>query len=153
MLDSHTLEQVISNAIAVHSLAADLYTDLKNRTEDPRVEMLLEDMARHDTRMKTVLQQFLNRVEPRILNTYLKYTLEKEPGALMASVTPESDNLAISDVGALGQVVHDYLIDLFEHAGRGCAGGGCKELLAHLLQLEKAERRTFARAVLSTREF
>lgn len=152
MLNSQTLEQVISNAIEVHALSAQLYTALQDRTEDPRVRMLLEDLTRHEIRMTTVLRQIVGRLEPRILNTYLKYTLEKEPTVFIASVTPEGSNLSIADIGSLGQVIHQYLTDLFEHAHRGCAGDNPKELLAHLLQLEKSERRTFARAVLSTRE-
>lgn len=152
MRNSHTLEQVICNAIEVHALSAELYSALVKRTEDPRVRMLLEDMTRHETRMTTVLRQFIGRVEPRILKTYLKHTLEKEPKAFIASLAPEGDNLSIADIGSLGQAIHQYLTDLFEHAHRGCAAGGSKELLAHLLQLELSERRTFARAVLSTRE-
>lgn len=151
--NAHTLEHVISNGIAVHTLAAELCKKLKHRTEDPRVSMLLEDMVRHDSRMKTVLRQLADRVEPRVLETYLKHTLKQPPKTFIDSLTPESHNLSIEDIGALGQKIHTYLTDLFEHAARGCSSSSCSELLNHLVQLERAEHRTFSRAVLSTREF
>lgn len=153
MKNFETLEQVISNGIAVHVLASQLYKKLQNRTEDPRARLLLEDMVRHDSRMKTVVRQFADRVEPRVLAAYLQYTLEEQPKTFIKSVAPQSNNLTVADIGTLGQQVHLYLTNLFESALRECGSEGGRELLTNLLQLEQAEYRTFSRAVLSTREF
>jgi len=152
MKNFETLEQVISNAIAVHVLAAQLYKKLATRTEDPRARMLLEDMARHDSRMKTVLRQFADRVAPRVLATYLQYTLEEAPKTFIKSVTPPTSNLELEEVSRLGQSVHIYLTELFDNALRECGSEGGRELLGNLLQLEQAEYRTFSRSVVSTRE-
>lgn len=152
MRNSHTLEQVIENAVAVHSLAADLYQQLRHRTTDERVAMLLDDMAAHDLRMKAVLAEMLTRIEQRALDTHMKYTLEEDPQEFLASVAPQGTSLTVQDIGALGQAVHDYLTQLIEHAWNRCAAETCQKWLKDILQLEEAERRNFSRAVLSTQE-
>lgn len=152
MRNSHTLEQVISNAIAVHAQAAELYLGLRHRTQDSRVELLLENMAAHDVRMKEVLAEMMDRIEARALDTYMKYTLEEDPQEFLASVAVDGDSLTVEDIGALGQAVHEYLIQLIEHASDNCAAETCQKWLQDILQLEQAERRTFSRAVLSTQE-
>lgn len=152
MRNSHTLEQVISNAITVHAQAAELYLQLRRRTQDSRVELLLENMAAHDLRMKEVLAEMINRIETRALDTYMKYTLEEDPREFLASVAVEGDSLTVEDIGALGQAVHDYLTQLIEHASSHCAAETCQKWLQDILQLEEAERRNFSRAVLSTQE-
>ncbi len=152
MKNFETLEQVISNGIAIHVLASQLYKKLQGRTEDPRARLLLEDMARHDSRMKTVVRQFADRVEPRVLATYLQYTLEEQPKGFIKSVTPPGTALTVEDISILGQKVHEYLTNLFENALRECDSEGGRELLSNILQLEQAEHRTFSRSVVSIRE-
>lgn len=152
MRNSHTLEQVLSNAITVHGRAADIYQQLRQRTTDERVALLLDDMAAHDLRMKDVITEMMTRIEQRALDTHMKYTLEEDPEEFLASAIPDSANLTVEEVGALGQSVHDYLTQLIEHAWSRCAAETCQKWLKDVLQLEEAERRNFSRAVLSAQE-
>lgn len=134
-----TLEDVINNAIIVHTLAAGLFRKLDARAAEPRGKFLLEDMANHSDRMQKLIADFKARTAPGALSTYIQYTLEEPPKAFISAVTPTREALTVTDISQLGQEVHHYLVGLLEGVRREVGSSEAHELLKDLLQLEVAE--------------
>ncbi len=134
-----TLEDVIDNAITVHTLAAGLFRKLGVRAGEPRGQFLLEDMANHSDRMQKLIGEFKERTAPEALNTYIQYTLEEPPKAFISAVTPTRETLTVTDISQLGQEIHHYLVGLLEGVQREMGSSEAHELLRDLLQLEVAE--------------
>lgn len=139
-----TLENLLHNAIDIHHRAGLLYRSLATSSTDERCHMLLDEMAGKEDQMATLIKEFAERAQPRILNTYLQYTLEENPEDMIAAAAPEGA-VTITEIGELGQKLHSYQIGLMEGALREVASGDACEILQDILQLEKAEGRAFTR--------
>ena len=139
-----TLESLIHNSIDIHHQAAELYRSLENESSDERCRILLGEMAGKELEMAKLLEEFIQRTSPGILNTYMQYTLEEDPHDLVAAARAEGA-ATVEQIGSLGQKLHGYQINLMEGALQEVASEEALELLGDLLQLEKAEGRAFTR--------
>lgn len=141
----NSLGQLIDNAIEVHHLSAPLYHSMLRKTSDPRYEELLEQMSENEVRMADLLEEMVERTDDDILDTRLQYTREQEPQDFIDSITPEANELSLQQIGRLGEQLHGYLIELLEGASQKIPSTKGEELLQDILQLEKAEGRSFSR--------
>lgn len=139
-----TLESLIHNSIDIHHQAAELYRSLENESSDERCRILLGEMAGKELEMAKLLEEFIQRTSPGILNTYMQYTLEEDPHDLVAAARAEGA-ATVEQIGSLGQKLHGYQINLMEGALHEVTSEEALELLGDLLQLEKAEGRAFTR--------
>lgn len=140
----NTLESLVHNSIDIHHQAAELYRSLENESSDERCRILLGEMAGKELEMAKLLEEFIQRTSPGILNTYMQYTLEEDPNDLVAAARAEGA-ATVEQIGSLGQKLHGYQINLMEGALHEVASEEALELLEDLLQLEKAEGRAFTR--------
>lgn len=139
-----TLGHLLDNAVDTHRKAARLYVSLSIKAGDPRCRMLLEDMASYEFRMAKLVNQFVRQAQPVALDTYMQYTVEESPQALIREQAPDADQPTLKQISQMGQNLHEYQINLLEVARRELGGQEALELLDNLLQLEKAEGRSFA---------
>ncbi len=140
-----TLGHLIENAADIHRKAAALFLDLSDKVADPRGQMLLEEMVKDESRMEKLLREFIEQAGPGTLNTYMQYTLEEAPEKFIQSLIQPGDHLHLEKISEMGQAVHLYMVDLMDEASREVGSEVARELIADLLQLERAEGRTFTR--------
>ncbi|MDO8860309.1 hypothetical protein Q6D67_01245 [Haliea sp. E1-2-M8] len=141
----HSLAHLIENAIEVHHLSAPLYESLQHKTGDPPCKELLKQMAENEARMANQLEEMVERADDDILDTRLQYAREQVPQEFIDSITPETDELSLEQIGRLGEQLHGYLIELLEGASHKIPSTQGEELLQNIMQLEKAEGRSFSR--------
>lgn len=141
----HSLGHLIDNAVKVHHLSAPLYESLQNKTDDPRCKELLGEMADNEARMADLLEEMAEREDEDILDTRLQYTREQDPQEFIDFITPETDELSLEQIGGLGEKLHGYLVELLEGASQKIPATKGEQLLQDMLQLEKAEARSFSR--------
>lgn len=147
-----SLGHLIDNAVEIHRLSAPLYRSLQRKTSDSRCEELLAQMANNETRMAHLLEQMVARAGNDALDTRLQYTREQEPRVFIESLKPSGENLGFEQIGRLGEQLHSYLIDLLEGASDKIPCQEGEELLQDLIQLEKAEGRSFSRNINAANE-
>lgn len=140
-----SLGSLIDNAVEVHHLSAPLYESLQQRTSDPRHKKLLEEMAHNEVQMADLLERMAKQADDGVLDTRLQYTREQEPAAFIAAITPAADELDLEQIGRLGEQLHGYLVDLLEGARQSIPAEPGEELVRDIIQLEKAEGRSFTR--------
>lgn len=140
-----SLGSLLDNAIDVHHRSGPLYEGLQQKTSDPRHKQLLAQMADNEARMATLLQDMVGRTNDDILDTRLQYTRELNPQEFIASISPETNELSLEQIGRLGEQLHGYLIDLLQGARQAIPAQEGNELLQDLIQLEEAEGRSFSR--------
>lgn len=141
----NSLGHLIDNAIEVHHLSAPLYHSMLRKTSDPRHEQLLQQMADNEARMANLLEEMVERTDDDILDTRLQYTREQEPQAFIDSIAPKANEISLEQIGRLGDELHGYLIGLLEGASQKIPATEGEELLRDIIQLEKAEGRSFSR--------
>ena len=141
MKNFETVGDLVDNAIATHKEAAGLYLELRQRSEDARASLLLDYMIKHEQQMETGLKNRRRAGTPGVLGTYMQYTLEDTPSSMMAALRREHPNPNADQVGDIGLRLDNYLVDLFEGAGKEIDATHAIEFLDDLMQLEALERR------------
>lgn len=141
----NSLGHLIDNAIEFHQLGAPLYQSLQQQTGDSRHKNLLEQMANNEARMADLLEEMVGRTDDDVLDTRLQYTREHKPQEFIDSITPEATEISLEQIGRLGEQLHGYLVALLEGASQKIPATQGEELLQDIIQLEKAEGRSFSR--------
>jgi len=140
-----TAQDVLTNAQAFHYAASQFYRGLHRDSADERAKMLLLFLYEHEDKMSASLASYQQHASEGVLNTWMQYTLEQSPEHFIEQLdTPE--HMSVEQIGALGQTIDSYLLEVFEELMQTAATDDLRELFQNLMAMEIEEKHALTRA-------
>lgn len=103
---------VLENSIDFHMRTSSLYSELSQKTIDPRAKLLLNYMSIHERKLMDNQKRFNKTASKRIMDTWLQFTPEQSNQSFFNELT-YGDSLSVNDVTGIGFEIDSYLEQLY----------------------------------------
>ena len=141
-----TIEDIFDNTEKFHRYAADFYQKLDEESTNPRTNMLLSYVHKHHKAAVKELKKFTEGTPDSVLKTWVQVTLEKSPEDFFSHLSFHKD-MTHEEVGALGQQVDGYLVDVYEELSKIASTEELRTIFQNLMEMEVTRKRRLSQAV------
>jgi hypothetical protein len=137
---------------SIHRELKNYYHAIRDRTDDPRIVMLLDYMGRHEKNMRQSLEGFRRSASERVLDS----TFQFEPDELetledLTGWQPKPD-ITVDEVVATALRFDSIMRSYYRRAAEMAASESVKELFSNLVQLEKQKQQQLVRDSLALKD-
>ncbi|PWQ95255.1 hypothetical protein [Leucothrix arctica] len=141
-----TIKDIFDNTEKFHSYAADFYDKLDEESSNPRTKMLLSYVKKHHKAAVKELKKFTEHTSDAVLKTWVQVTLEKSPEDFFSHLSFHKD-MNHEEVGALGQQVDGYLVDVYDEMKDVASTDELRGIFQNLMEMEVTRKRRLSQAV------
>jgi hypothetical protein len=96
----------------LHTRTGEFYNALSNGAKNERVKLLLNTLVKHESKLSSLLQTYIQKAPDKILNTFFQFDHERNIEELFVT-NFESAQININDVEILATAFDDYFYHLY----------------------------------------
>lgn len=141
---SCTTRDLLDKVKLFHKMIGDLYEEIGNETERPRVKMMMDYLVDHEKQLGDSLNEFENSSSADILNFNFKYTPDTSLDHFFEGID-FSPSMTLSDVLNIVLDFNDRLIVIYQQLASEAESKDVSELFKSLAAMEEKDRRITVR--------
>lgn len=140
-----TVEDVLEVVTRFHQALAERFAELEQLTTSERAQLMLDYLCRHEQNLARATDQFEQDASAGLLHTWLQYSSDLQPDALLERVRSVDLN-DVSGIVPIALEVDDYLLNLYRQVADHTDSPAVREVFLSLAQVEDVERHKLSRA-------
>lgn len=141
---SCTTRDILDKIKLFHKMIGDLYEEISNETERPRVKMMMDYLVDHEKELGDSINEFEKSSSTDILNFNFKYTPDTSLDHFFEGID-FSPSMSLSDVLNIVLDFNDRLIVIYEQLAAEAESKDVTELFKSLAKMEERDRRVTVR--------
>ena len=106
--------EILNHIRDFHSALSSCYQQLEDETMRERTRLLLDYLVTREKELASALQDFMDKADPEILDTWFQFADESELLEISCPVINPEAELSMDDIMRHVQETHDCLIALFD---------------------------------------
>lgn len=140
-----TVRDIVEQSRQLHQALAAQYTELEQLTTSERAQLMLDYLARHETRLAEAMGNYEQDAASGLLETWLQYVPELDAAAVVARLRGVDLN-DVEAVVAAALAVDDHLLAVYREIEEQADIESLREVARSLQQIERNEEHQLARA-------
>jgi rubrerythrin len=130
----------------MHASIRECYAHLEQKTEQERIRMLLNHLARHEKNLEENLARFSADARPKILEAWLNHVPQTQMDSLLECCMVLK-GASVDDIVRMGMEFDDALIDLYREVARETRLPDVKQLFLNLVDQENNQKLNLVQSV------
>ncbi|MFA5700068.1 MAG: hypothetical protein WC913_02205 [Desulfuromonas sp.] len=140
-------KEIVEHVRKFHRFASDYFKQLSDSTESPRMKMLLDYMAHHEEHLEQVLKEQEANIKLQAMEAWFQFSTECSTFKPVKDIS-YTDDLTPDKVFEIAAQIDKCLYASYNTVISRSSSPEVRELFQNLLDMEKQEKLTRARAAL-----
>lgn len=144
-------KDVLQRARSFHHQLSELYQELSDATDKPRMKLLLDYMSRHEAGLEECLRGYEKLADDRVMEAWFQFTPESVPEQPYAKfeVTP---GMCMGDVVRMALEFDNCLLTYYQQLVNEAPSDELRDLFSELLTHGKREAVELSRSALEVEQ-
>lgn len=147
-----TVRGILEYSEALHRKVSAVYEQLRDATQQARMDMLLKLLAAHEAKMAEALASYQEASHEAMLNEWHQFEPESVDKVLPHYHRLE-DSLTVEELVEMAIAVDGHLLATYKELASEASSQKARELFENLATLEHAEKVSAVRAALSVNDW
>lgn len=145
-------KDIIQHARDFNHRVSEFYQKLSEHAEKPRVKLLLEYLARHESHLERALNDYSDSMTQEAMNTWYQIAQDQCTFQPLDEMEYPSD-MSVSDVFRIGAKLDECLVESYKAVANTATSKEVRDIFQNLLDMEEQEKHRRARMELELGEY
>jgi rubrerythrin len=145
------VKDVLDFGKKMHASIQECYAHLEGKSDQERIRMLLNHLARHEKNLEENLARFSADARPKILGAWLNHVPQSKMDELVGHCLV-LQGASVDDVIRMAMEFDDALIDLYREVAREATNTDVKQVFLNLVDQENQQKLNLVQSVNQLRE-
>ena len=138
------IKDIIDHAKSFHQLIGEYYQSLKEKSENPRLEILLDYLIEHERNLQDRLTEYGMNAPKKVMKTWFQFaTCDERFHQLKSSLG--ADEVSAEDVVVKTICLYDCIIQDFENLAKNAEIDEIRDVILSIAAMERKEQRKIVR--------
>ncbi|MCK9173378.1 hypothetical protein [Desulfuromonas thiophila] len=144
-------KEFIQHARDFHRKASEFYQQLCDTSDQPRVKLLLDYLARHEKHLERALSDYETSITRKAMDTWYQFAQQACTFEPLNSLNYDK-NVTTDEILAIGAKIDECLINSYKAVLDKATTAEVREIFESLLQMEEQEKHVKARMALGLQD-
>lgn len=135
-----TVRETLIHNQHLHGRIAEFYRQLARKANHQQVDVLLQLLAKHESKLMTFLGEYIEEASPKVLDTFYQFDPEQYLDSLFVSDVKPSE-ISMGMVDSIAQRIEQYFSDIYQEMADVNDNDEVKELFENLRQHMEQEKK------------
>jgi rubrerythrin len=147
-----TVKEVLDYSQKLHHQAANMFEQLRDRTQRERVDMVMKVLAAHEEHQSVTTAAIRDDTSSDVLSEWHQLQVQ-QLGDILDDCRGCHDDLNADELADLALKINDYLIALYEQLSADASSSQSRELFSELAKREQLQKVRTVRTTLSVNDW